>query len=140
MPTRTDPGIAPEGKELFYVLALVPNLRVGADWKAEGPEYKNRIIDFLEDRFLPGLRENIEVDHFIDPFHFRDTLNSYKGAAFATTPVLSQTAYLRPLNKSKLYKNLYFVGAGTHPGPGVPAVISSAKIVADMIDPPHQET
>lgn len=139
MPTRTDPGISPEGKELFYVLALVPNLRVDADWKAIGPEYKNRIIDYLEERFLPGLRENIEVEHYIDPFHFRDTLNSYKGAAFATTPVLSQTAYLRPLNKSKRYQDLFFVGAGTHPGPGVPAVVSSGKIVADMIDPPNQE-
>jgi phytoene desaturase len=134
MPTRTDPGIAPEGKELFYVLALVPNLRVDADWKAIGPAYRDKIIDFLEERYLPGLGENIEVDHYIDPFHFRDTLNSYKGAGFATTPVLSQTAFLRPLNKSKRYKDLYFVGAGTHPGPGVPAVISSGKIVSDLIE------
>jgi len=134
MPTRTDPSIAPEGKELFYVLALVPNLRVKADWKSVGPEYRDRIIDFLEEKYLPGLRENIEVDHYIDPFHFRDTLNSHKGAGFATTPVLTQTAYLRPLNKSKRYDDLYFVGAGTHPGAGVPAVISSGKIAADLIE------
>jgi phytoene desaturase len=134
MPTRTDPGIAPEGKELFYVLALVPNLRVDVDWDSIGPGYRDRIIDFLEEKYLPGLRENIEVDHYIDPFHFRDTLNSYKGAGFATTPVLSQTAYLRPLNKSKRFKDLYFVGAGTHPGAGVPAVISSGKIVAELIE------
>jgi phytoene desaturase len=140
MPTRTDPGIAPEGKELFYVLALVPNLRVDADWKAIGPAYKDRIIDFLEAKYLPGLREHIEVEHYIDPHHFRDTLNSFKGAGFAMTPVLSQTAYLRPLNKSRRYQNLYLVGAGTHPGPGVPAVISSGKIVAEMIDPSMPDT
>jgi phytoene desaturase len=116
------------------VLALVPNLRVDADWKSLGPEYRDRIIDFLEEKYLPGLRENIEVDHYIDPFHFRDTLNSHKGAGFATVPVLSQTAYLRPLNKSKRYDDLYFVGAGTHPGAGVPAVISSGKIAAELIE------
>jgi phytoene desaturase len=134
MPTRTDPSIAPEGKELFYVLALVPNLRIDNDWEEIGPAYKDKIIDFLEERYLPDLRKNIVADHYIDPFHFRDTLNSFRGAGFATTPVLSQTAYLRPLNKSKLYRDLYFVGAGTHPGPGVPAVISSGKIVAELIE------
>jgi phytoene desaturase len=135
MPTRTDDTISPEGTELFYVLALVPNLKEETDWKSLGPGYRDRIVDVLEKNYLPDLKENIIAEHYIDPIHFRDTLNSYKGAAFAATPELTQTAYLRPLNQSKVYKNLYFVGAGTHPGPGVPAVISSGKIVAEMIDP-----
>jgi len=135
MPTRTDPGISPEGTELFYVLSLVPNLKVNADWKTLGPHYRDRIVKYLEQNFLPDLEDNIIAEHFIDPIHFQDVLNSYKGAAFAATPKLTQTAYLRPLNKSVKYENLYFVGAGTHPGPGVPAVISSGKIVAEMIHP-----
>jgi phytoene desaturase len=120
---------------LFYVLSLVPNLRVDPDWGDIAGSYRDKIVDYLEDRFLPGLRENIVAEHYIDPIHFRDTLNSYKGAAFSFTPRLTQTAYLRPLNKSRIYDNLYLVGAGTHPGPGVPAVLSSGKIVAEMIDP-----
>jgi phytoene desaturase len=116
------------------VLSLVPNLKVDPDWKNTAASYRDKIVDYLEERFLPDLRENIIAEHHIDPIHFRDTLKSYKGASFSFAPKLSQTAYLRPLNKSKRYENLYFVGAGTHPGPGVPAVISSGKIVADMID------
>jgi phytoene desaturase len=135
MPTRTDSSIAPEGTESFYVLSLVPNLRVDPDWGSIGDVYRDKIVDYLEQNYLPDLRENIIAEHYIDPVHFRDTLNSHKGAGFAFTPKLSQTAYLRPLNKSRRYDNLYFVGAGTHPGPGVPAVLSSGKIVAEMIDP-----
>lgn len=135
MPGRTDSSISPEGTELFYVLSLVPNLRVDPGWEDFAASYKDRIINYLEERYLPDLRKNIIAEHFIDPLHFRDTLKSYKGASFSFAPKLSQTAYLRPLNKSNRYENLYFVGAGTHPGPGVPAVISSGKIVAEMIDP-----
>jgi len=134
MPTRTDAGISPQGTESFYVLSLVPNLRVDADWKSMGDAYRDKIVDFLEKNYLPDLKENIIADHYIDPIHFRDTLNSYRGASFSFTPKLTQTAYLRPLNKSKKYEDLYFVGAGTHPGPGVPAVLSSGKIVAEMIN------
>jgi phytoene desaturase len=134
MPTRTDSSIAPEGSELFYVLSLVPNLRVDPGWENMAESYRDKIVDYLEENYLPDLKKHIVAEHFIDPIHFRDTLNSYKGAAFSFTPKLTQTAYLRPLNKSKRYDNLYFVGAGTHPGPGVPAVLSSGKIVAEMID------
>ncbi|HBH48452.1 MAG TPA: phytoene desaturase [Bacteroidales bacterium] len=134
MPSRIDSTISPEGTESFYVLSLVPNLRVDPGWENMAESYKDKIVDYLEENFLPDLRENIIAEHHIDPIHFRDTLKSYKGASFSFAPKLSQTAYLRPLNKSKRYENLYFVGAGTHPGPGVPAVISSGKIVADMID------
>lgn len=134
MPTRTDSTISPEGTELFYVLSLVPNLRVDPDWENIAAAYRDKILDYLEENYLPDLRENIIAEHYIDPVHFRDTLKSYRGASFSFAPKLTQTAYLRPLNKSERYDNLYFVGAGTHPGPGVPAVLSSGKIVAEMID------
>ena len=135
MPTITDESIAPPGCESFYVLSLVPNLDAPIDWQRIGPEYKNRVLQFLEENYLPDLRANIIAEHYIDPPHFKNTLNSYKGAAFAMTPTLLQSAYFRPHNRSEEFDNLYFVGAGTHPGAGVPAVLSSGKIAAELIDP-----
>jgi phytoene desaturase len=115
------------------VLALVPNLEADINWQEAGQGYRNRILQFLEDHYLPDLQANIIAEHRIDPLHFRDTLNSHKGAAFAFQPSLMQSAWFRPHNRSDQFANLYFVGAGTHPGAGVPAVFSSGKIVADMI-------
>jgi phytoene desaturase len=135
MPTITDESIAPEGCESFYVLSLVPHLDADVDWNTIGPEYNDKILGFLEENYLPDLRENIIAQHSINPVHFRDTLNSYKGAAFSVKPSLIQSGWMRPHTKSTFYENLYFVGAGTHPGAGVPAVIASGKIAADMIDP-----
>ncbi|HSG17830.1 MAG TPA: phytoene desaturase [Anaerolineae bacterium] len=135
MPTKTDPTIAPEGCESFYVLSLVPNLDADADWEQIGQRYRNKIMQFLEDNYLPDLQANIIVEHRIDPLHFRHTLNSYKGAAFSVKPSLMQSAWLRPHNRSEEFDDLYFVGAGTHPGAGVPAVLSSGKIAAELIDP-----
>ncbi|MBD3223320.1 MAG: phytoene desaturase [Caldithrix sp.] len=134
MPTITDSTIAPEGHESFYVLSLVPHMDAGVDWDSIGQEYRERVLMFLEDNYLPDLRENIVALHHIDPPHFQNTLNSYKGAAFATQPSLLQSAYFRPHSKSEEFENLYFVGAGTHPGAGVPAVLSSGKIAANLID------
>lgn len=133
MPTKTDPSIAPEGCESFYVLSLVPHLDADIDWDVIGEKYRDTILQFLEDNYLPDLKENIIAQHHIDPIHFRDTLNSYKGAAFSVKPSLVQTGYMRPHNKSRYFKDLYFVGAGTHPGAGVPAVIASGKIASDLI-------
>lgn len=133
MPTRTDPGIAPPGHGSFYVLALVPNLDGDVDWAAHGGAYRDTVLETLERRFLPGLRGSIVVEHRIDPRHFRDTLNSWKGAAFAAQPRLLQSAWLRPHNRSDAIRNLYFVGAGTHPGAGVPAVLGSGKIAANLV-------
>ncbi len=135
MPTRSDDSIAPDGCELFYVLALVPNMKADIDWERTSEEYKEKILAFLEQNYLPGLRENIIAEHHIDPPHFRDTLNSHYGAAFSFQPSLLQSAYFRPHNRSEQFENLYFVGAGTHPGAGVPAVLSSGKIAAELIDP-----
>lgn len=133
MPTLTDPSIAPAGCESFYVLSLVPNLGAEIDWPAIMPAYTERILGYLEEHYLPDLRANIIAQHSIDPIHFQDTLNSYKGAAFSVKPTLLQSAWLRPHNRSDHFPNLYFVGAGTHPGAGVPAVLASGKIAADLI-------
>jgi phytoene desaturase len=134
MPTLTDPSIAPEGCESFYVLALVPNLRAQIDWHEQGQRFRDRVMQFLEDRYLPNLQANIIAEHRIDPLHFQHTLNSFQGAAFAAKPTLLQSAWLRPHNRSDDFENLYFVGAGTHPGAGVPAVFASGKIAADLIE------
>ena len=135
MPTITDESIAPAGCESFYVLSLVPHLDSGTDWTTMAKPYRDRIMQFLEDNYLPDLQENIVAEHYIDPLHFQNTLNSYKGAAFSVRPSLLQSAWLRPHNRSEEFENLYFVGAGTHPGAGVPAVLSSGKIAAELIDP-----
>ncbi len=133
MPSQTDPSLAPEGCETFYVLAPVPHLGGDTDWaRAAGP-YRNRIMAFLEDRFLPNLRQHIVTEHMIDPRHFQDDLNSYLGSAFSVEPILTQSAWFRPHNQSEELPNLYFVGAGTHPGAGLPGVLSSARIADDLI-------
>ncbi|MFZ5519161.1 MAG: phytoene desaturase [Candidatus Zhuqueibacterota bacterium] len=140
MPTITDSSIAPAGCESFYVLSLVPTLRANIDWKNEIEPYKQKIYQYLEEHYLPDLRANIIAEHHIDPTHFHDTLNSYLGAAFSVKPSLLQSGYWRPHNRSEEFDNLYFVGAGTHPGAGVPAVLSSGKIVAELIDPSPRAT
>lgn len=133
MPTKTDPSLAPEGCEGFYVLSPVPHLDSGTDWQTKAKSYRNAIISFLEENYLPDLEENIVVEHHIDPHHFEQTLNSYKGSAFSVEPILTQSAWFRPHNKSEDIEDLFFVGAGTHPGAGLPGVLSSAKIAEDLI-------
>ncbi len=90
-------------------------------------------MQFLEENYLPDLRANLVAEHYIDPLHFRDTLNSYLGSAFSVEPILTQSAWFRPHNRSEEFENLYFVGAGTHPGAGLPGVLSSAKIAENLI-------
>jgi len=133
MPTKTDPSLAPEGCEAFYVLSPVPHLDSGTDWTQKAEPYRDAILEFLEENYLPNLRENIVVEHHIDPLHFKETLNSYKGSAFSVEPILTQSAWFRPHNKSEDVDQLYFVGAGTHPGAGMPGVLSSAKIAENLI-------
>lgn len=134
MPTITDPSTAPDGCESFYVLSPVPHLDAGVDWNEMARPYRDRIMAFLEENYLPDLRANIIAEHYIDPLHFRDTLNSYKGAAFSVQPVLTQSAWFRPHNRSEDFDNLYLVGAGTHPGAGLPGVLSSAIIAENLIE------
>lgn len=134
MPTKTDASLAPEGHEAFYVLSPVPHLEAGIDWKKQAKPYRDKIMSFLEENYLPGLQENLVTEHYIDPLHFQNTLNSYLGSAFSVEPILTQSAWFRPHNRSEDFDNLYFVGAGTHPGAGLPGVLSSAKIVEKLIE------
>jgi phytoene desaturase len=133
MPTITDPSLAPDGCEAFYVLSPVPHLGSGIDWTEMNKPYRDAIMQFLEDHYLPDLQANIVAEHTIDPLHFQNTLNSYMGSAFSVQPILRQSAWFRPHNRSEDLDNLYLVGAGTHPGAGLPGVLSSSKIAEDLI-------
>ena len=132
-PTRTDASMAPPGCEAFYVLSPVPNLDGKIDWSEMGPIYKNRILDWLDQNYLPELRENLVSESFVTPEYFRDQLRSYRGAGFGIEPRLTQSAYFRFHNRSQDVNNLYFVGASTHPGAGVPGVLSSAKVLERLV-------
>jgi phytoene desaturase len=131
-PTRSDPSLAPAGHESFYVLSPVPNTRSRIDWTQEAEPYFDRILSVLEERLLPGLRENLTTPSFLTPADFETTLRSVDGAAFGPEPILTQSAYFRYHNRSPI-PGLYFVGAGTHPGAGVPGVLSSAKVLERVI-------
>lgn len=133
-PTATDPGMAPRGRSTFYALAPVPHLGRGKiDWEAEGPRYAERIFDILEQRLLPGLRLHLDDRFNFTPSDFEQQLNSHLGSAFSLEPVLTQSAYFRVHNRDDRIRNLYFVGAGTHPGAGIPGVIGSAKATAGLM-------
>jgi phytoene desaturase len=132
-PTATDPSLAPEGHDGFYVLSPVPHLDADVDWSKHSEPYRKKIEQFLSDTVMPGLSEHIVTSHVLDPQGFRDELLSVKGAAFGMEPVLLQSAYFRPHNTSEDIENLFLVGAGTHPGAGVPGVLSSAKVLERIL-------
>jgi phytoene desaturase len=133
-PTVTDPSLAPPGCTSFYVLSPVPHLgNAPIDWSMEGPKYRDRILDALEERMLPGLRASLKTCSIFTPEDFRDKLNGHLGSAFSLEPLLFQSAWFRPHNRDDVIDNLYFVGAGTHPGAGLPGVIGSAKATAGLI-------
>ncbi len=131
-PTMTDPSLAPEGCDAFYALAPVPHLDSGTDWTREAEPYRAAIERRLEETVMPGLSGSVVSSHVLTPLDFRDRLSSMKGAAFSFEPQLFQSAWFRPHNVSEEAKGLYLVGAGTHPGAGLPGVLSSAKIVGDL--------
>jgi len=135
-PTRTDPSLAPAGGESFYVLSPVPNQRSGIDWSIEGPRYMDRILDALDAEHLPGLRDHLVTQFHVDPTYFEGELRSYRGAAFGLEPTLRQSAYFRFHNASEDVAGLYFVGAGVHPGAGLPGVLSSAKVLDRVVPAP----
>jgi phytoene desaturase len=132
-PTANDPSLAPEGCDAFYVLAPVPNLVGGADWASLGEAFRKRIEARLEETILPGLSSSIISSRIMTPQDFQDRLLSTNGAAFGMEPKLLQSAWFRPHNRSEDVKSLFLVGAGTHPGAGLPSVVSSAKVIDRLI-------
>ena len=132
-PTATDRSLAPSGCDAWYVLSPVPHLGGETEWATAARPYRDAIVSYLERRYLPGLTRHIVAEHSVDPRYFHDALNSHLGSAFSIEPILTQSAWFRPHNRSEDVPNLYLVGAGTHPGAGIPGVLSSGKIVADMI-------
>ncbi len=133
-PSVTDPSLAPPGCSAYYVLSPVPHLGTSAvDWAAEGPRYRDRILDYLEARTIPGLREDLVTCRHFTPLDFRDELNAHQGSAFSVEPILTQSAWFRPHNRDAEIPNLYLVGAGTHPGAGIPGVVGSAKATAGLM-------
>jgi phytoene desaturase len=136
-PTRTDPSMAPPGHEAFYVLSPVPNMRSGVDWNEKGDEYFDRILAALEERLLPGLSDRLVTRFHVTPQYFERDLRSVDGSAFGPEPLLRQSAYFRYHNRSPDVRGLYFVGAGTHPGAGVPGVLSSAKVLERLLTDPE---
>ncbi|MBL8583469.1 MAG: phytoene desaturase [Rhizobiaceae bacterium] len=134
-PSATDPSVAPPGCDAFYALSPVPNLDGGIDWEVEGERRRQAMVRRLSETLMPGLETEIVTSSFVTPIHFRDTLRSERGAGFSFEPVLTQSAWFRPHNRSETIEGLYLVGAGTHPGAGLPGVLSSAKILDKVV--PH---
>jgi len=132
-PTATDPSMAPEGHDTFYVLSPVPHLDSGTNWEEQVEPYRQKIQEYLEATVLPKLGEHLTESFCTTPQDFRDRLLSIKGAAFGLEPLLLQSAWFRPHNKSEDIPGLYMVGASTHPGAGIPGVLSSAKALESVI-------
>ncbi len=128
-PSATDPNMSPDGQDAFYVLVPVPNNLSNINWSNEGEKFKNLILDKMDKSVLPGIRENVVCDFYLTPDYFEKDLATLYGSGFSIQPKFSQSAYFRFHNQSEIFKNLYFVGAGTHPGAGMPGVLSSAKVL-----------
>ena len=132
-PTATDPSFAPDGCDSFYVLCPVPNLKADVDWSVQGPRLVKRIVAALDQTILPGLTDSITSDFFMTPEDFAHDYLSAHGAGFSVAPLFRQSAWFRFHNRAEGVKNLYLVGAGTHPGAGVPGVLCSAKVMDAMV-------
>ena len=132
-PTATDPSFAPEGCESFYVLCPVSNLKSGTNWETEGALLRDRIVAALDNTILPGLADTICAQFWMTPSDFKTQYRSEHGAGFSIAPTLTQSAYFRYHNRDPDVDNLYFTGAGTHPGAGLPGVLSSAKVVERLM-------
>jgi len=136
-PTATDPSLAPEGCDTFYVLSPVPHMQSGIDWQAKAESYRKLIAQSLGATILPDLENQVVSSRMLTPQDFQDRLSSFRGAAFGLEPVLTQSAWFRPHNLSEDVDRLYLVGAGTHPGAGLPGVLSSARVLDALVPDAH---
>ena len=132
-PTATDASFAPEGCDSFYVLCPVPNLQGEVDWQKEGPALQDRIVTALEKTIMPDLSEHMTADFYMTPVDFKDRYRSTHGAGFSISPHFTQSAWFRYHNRDPHLDNLYFSGAGAHPGAGMPGVLCSAKVVETLV-------
>jgi len=136
-PSATDPSVAPSGCDTFYVLSPVPHLQSGTDWAQQAEPYRQAVCRRLEETLLPGLSQHVISSHVMTPQNFQDDLLSFNGAAFGLEPLLLQSAWFRPHNRSEDVENLFMVGASTHPGAGVPGVLMSAKALQTVVPQLH---
>ena len=136
-PTATDTSMAPKNCDCFYVLSPVPNLKSKINWNVQAESYKKKVLKALEKTLLPDLFNNLTTCFYMTPEDFRDDYLSFMGSGFSISPIFTQSAWFRFNNKSEDFKNLFFVGAGTHPGAGVPGVISSSKVLENILTLKH---
>lgn len=132
-PTASDPSLAPAGNDSFYVLSPVPNLDADINWADMAETYRARVARRLHETIMPGFEAHVVTQRLMTPNTFADDLLSFKGAAFGLEPVLTQSAWFRPHNRSEELRNLFLVGAGTHPGAGIPGVLSSARVLDRVV-------
>ena len=132
-PSATDPNMSPNGQDAFYVLVPVPNNLSNINWSNEGEKFKDLILDKMDKSVLPGIKENVVSDFYLTPDYFEKDLATLHGSGFSIQPKFSQSAYFRFHKQSEVFDNLFFVGAGTHPGAGMPGVISSAKVLDKIL-------
>ena len=135
-PSASDPSVAPAGCDTFYVLSPVPHLGSGVDWSQMAEPYRKAIAQYLHESVMPGFEEYVTESFVTTPLDFQNRLLSFRGAAFGPEPLLTQSAWFRPHNRSEDIRNLFMVGASTHPGAGIPGVISSAKALESVVPEP----
>ena len=136
-PTKTDPSMAPEGHDAFYVLSPVPHLESGVDWRIQAEPYRQSVETYLADTVMPDLGDHLVTSRMLTPREFLVDYKSLKGAAFSVEPMLTQSAWFRPHNESEDIDHLYFAGAGTHPGAGMPGVLSTARVLDTTVPDPQ---
>jgi phytoene desaturase len=132
-PSATDKSMAPENHDAFYVLVPVPNNLSGINWSDEGEKFKDLVLTKMDQTVLPGIKDSVVSDFYLTPDYFENELSTLHGSGFSIQPKFTQSAYFRFHNRSEIFNNLYFVGAGTHPGAGMPGVLSSAKVLDQLL-------
>ena len=133
-PSATDPSMSPKNHDAFYVLVPVPNNLSNINWSEEGEKFKNLILNKMDKSLLPGIKENVVSDFYLTPDYFEKDLATLHGSGFSIQPKFSQSAYFRFHNQSEVFNNLYFVGAGTHPGAGMPGSSHLLRYWIDYFD------